>query len=93
MFNYAVFLMSRIIPEPAGFLICIRKMGSFNADIGDVVLILRSLSGNWKKGKWHGSCARRDIRRADGSILRFDRMLSLLSTKKIIPEVPAYLAR
>jgi len=61
-------------------LICVlRKMGSFNADIGDVVRvnIKESINGatvkNGAMTKGVIVRTRRDIRRADGSILRFDR--------------------
>jgi large subunit ribosomal protein L14 len=61
-------------------LICVlNKMGSFNADIGDVVRvnIKESIPGaTVKKGEMALGVivrTRRDIRRADGSILRFDR--------------------
>ncbi len=61
-------------------LICVlRKMGSFNADIGDVVRvnIKESIPGaTVKKGEMALAVVvrtRHDIRRPDGSILRFDR--------------------
>lgn len=61
-------------------LICVLgKMGSFNADVGDVVKvnIKESIPGAAvKKGEKARAVivrTKRDIRRPDGSILRFDR--------------------
>ena len=61
-------------------LICVlNKMGSFNADIGDIIKvnIKESIPGaTVKKGEMARAVivrTRHDIRRADGSILRFDR--------------------
>ena len=73
-------------------LICVlRKMGSFNADIGDVVRVNIKESipeATVKKGEMARGVivrTRRDIRRADGSILRFDRNAVVLIDEKDNP--------
>jgi len=73
-------------------LICVlRKMGSFNADIGDVVRvnIKESIPGaTVKKGEMARAVIVRTkhaIRRADGSILRFDRNAIVIIDEKDNP--------
>ncbi len=73
-------------------LICIlRKMGSFNGSIGDVVKvnIKESIPGaTVKKGEMARAVivrTRHAIRRADGSILRFDRNAIVIIDEKDNP--------
>ncbi|MCG2714040.1 MAG: 50S ribosomal protein L14 [Candidatus Omnitrophota bacterium] len=73
-------------------LICIlRKMGSFNGSIGDVVKvnIKESIPGaTVKKGEMARAVivrTRHAIRRADGSILRFDRNAVVIIDEKDNP--------